>query len=32
MKSLGDMRRLLAEENTAILPAATENLPTSGVS
>jgi pSer/pThr/pTyr-binding forkhead associated (FHA) protein/type II secretory pathway predicted ATPase ExeA len=31
MKSLGDMRRLLAEENTELLPAVTENLPTSGV-
>lgn len=32
MKSLGDMRKLLAEENTQILPELTENLPTSGVS
>jgi general secretion pathway protein A len=31
MRSLSDMRKLLAEENTEILPAATENLPTSGV-
>ena len=31
MKSLDDMRRLLAEENTEILPAPTENLPTSGI-
>ncbi len=30
MKTLEDMRRLLAEENTEILPAATEDLPTSG--
>ena len=31
MKSLEDMRRLLAQENTAILPAVTENLPTTGL-
>lgn len=31
MKTLDDMRKLLAQENTEILPAATENLPTSGV-
>ncbi len=31
MKSLDDMRRLLAQENTEILPAATEDLPTSGI-
>jgi len=31
MKTLGDMRKLLAQENTELLPAATENLPTSGV-
>ena len=31
MKSLEDMRNLLAQENTAILPAVSENLPTSGV-
>jgi type II secretory pathway predicted ATPase ExeA len=30
MKTLSDMRKLLAEENTEILPAVTENLPTSG--
>ena len=30
MKTLEDMRRLLAQENTAILPAQSENLPTSG--
>ncbi len=30
MKSLEDMRKLLAEENTELLPAASENLPTSG--
>lgn len=30
MKTLDDMRRLLAEENTQVLPAVTENLPTSG--
>ncbi len=30
MKSLDDMRNLLAQENTEILPAPTENLPTSG--
>ena len=29
MKTLEDMRKLLAQENTEILPAATENLPTS---
>ncbi len=28
MKTLDDMRKLLAQENTAILPAATEDLPT----
>ena len=32
MKTLEDMRKLLAQENTEILPAATENLPTSGTS
>jgi len=31
MKTLEDMRSLLAQENTAILPAPTENLPTSGL-
>ena len=31
MKTLDDMRKLLAEENTEILPAPTENLPTSGI-
>lgn len=31
MKTLDDMRRLLAQENTEVLPSATENLPTSGV-
>jgi type II secretory pathway predicted ATPase ExeA len=31
MKTLEDMRNLLAQENTEILPAHTENLPTSGV-
>lgn len=31
MKTLDDMRRLLAQENTEILPAATENLPTTGL-
>ena len=31
MKSLEDMRNVLAQENTAILPAVSENLPTSGV-
>ena len=30
MKTLDDMRRLLAQENTEILPAPTEELPTSG--
>jgi len=30
MKTLEDMRNLLAPENTEILPAATENLPTAG--
>jgi len=30
MKSLDDMRKLLAQENTELLPALTENLPTSG--
>jgi len=30
MKTLEDMRSLLAQENTAILPAASENLPTYG--
>ena len=30
MKTLDDMRKLLAQENTEVLPAATENLPTSG--
>ena len=31
MKSLDDMRRLLAQENTELLPSLTENLPTSGI-
>ena len=31
MKTLDDMRRLLAEENTELLPMPTENLPTSGL-
>jgi pSer/pThr/pTyr-binding forkhead associated (FHA) protein/type II secretory pathway predicted ATPase ExeA len=31
MKTLQDMRALLAQENTAILPVPTENLPTSGL-
>lgn len=31
MKSLVDMRKLLAQENTAILPSATENLPTTRI-
>jgi pSer/pThr/pTyr-binding forkhead associated (FHA) protein len=31
MKTLEDMRSLLAQENTEILPTVTENLPTSGV-
>lgn len=31
MKTLEDMRRLLAQENTELLPAATEDLPTSGI-
>jgi type II secretory pathway predicted ATPase ExeA/pSer/pThr/pTyr-binding forkhead associated (FHA) protein len=31
MKTLEDMRKLLAQENTETLPAQTENLPTSGV-
>jgi type II secretory pathway predicted ATPase ExeA len=31
MKTLEDMRALLAQENTEILPTATENLPTSGI-
>lgn len=30
MKTMDDMRKILAQENTAILPALTENLPTSG--
>jgi type II secretory pathway predicted ATPase ExeA len=30
MKTLDDMRRLLAQENTEILPTVTENLPTAG--
>ena len=30
MKTLEDMRRLLAQENTAVLPAQTDNLPTTG--
>lgn len=30
MKTLDDMRKLLAQENTAVLPTQTENLPTSG--
>jgi hypothetical protein len=28
MKTLEDMRKLLAQENTALLPAMTEDLPT----
>jgi len=31
MKTLEDMRKLLAQENTEILPAPPENLPTSGI-
>jgi len=31
MKTLDDMRELLAQENTEILPAPTEDLPTSGI-
>ena len=31
MKTLEDMRSLLAQENTEILPTLTENLPTSGI-
>ncbi|NIL93772.1 MAG: FHA domain-containing protein [Woeseiaceae bacterium] len=31
MKSLDDMRRLLAQENTDMLPSLTENLPTTGL-
>ena len=31
MKTLDDMRKLLAKENTAVLPVQSENLPTSGV-
>jgi len=31
MKSLDDMRKLLARENTAVMPIQTENLPTSGI-
>jgi pSer/pThr/pTyr-binding forkhead associated (FHA) protein len=31
MKSLDDMRQLLARENTAMLPTLTENVPTSGI-
>ena len=31
MKTLDDMRNLLEQENTELLPAATENLPTSGL-
>jgi type II secretory pathway predicted ATPase ExeA len=31
MKSLADMRRLLAQENTEMLPSITENLPTAGL-
>jgi hypothetical protein len=31
MKTLDDMRNLLAQENTEIMPSQTENLPTSGV-
>ena len=31
MKSLDDMRQLLAQENTALLPTLTENVPTSGI-
>ena len=31
MKTLDDMRRLLAQENTEIMPAPTENLPTAGL-
>ena len=30
MKTLDDMRKLLAQENTALLPALTEDLPTYG--
>jgi hypothetical protein len=31
MKTLEDMRKLLAQENTEILPAPPENMPTSGI-
>ncbi len=31
MKTLDDMRKLLAQENTEVLPVPTENLPTSGL-
>ena len=31
MKTLDDMRKLLARENTAVMPTQTENLPTSGI-
>ncbi len=31
MKSLDDMRKLLARENTAVMPVQSENLPTSGL-
>ena len=31
MKTLDDMRRLLAQENTEVLPSLTENLPTAGL-
>ncbi len=31
MKSLDDMRQLLAQENTEVMPIQTENLPTSGI-
>jgi len=31
MKTLDDMRKLLAQENTEVLPSVSENLPTSGI-
>jgi len=31
MKTLEDMRKLLAQDNTEILPVQTEKLPTSGI-
>ena len=31
MKSLDDMRKILAQENTEVLPSVTENLPTAGL-